>query len=284
MITGVRCAGRGLLGGVAVLGIACVDVDLPAELRPCTPPTCIDGSAPPPDAATTVERTGDTVASDGGARLDGGDWDSGARDAAAPADGPPRDVAPPPPDSPPRPPDTAPPPPDAPPPDLASPPPDMASPPVELIANGGFENTLSPWIETGTGTTYYLNASGGIPRTGAGYIYLGSSGTANGAFYQQFTIPAGATPQLTFWLNVTSSETGTGMDDTLAVEVRNSSGALRGTLVTYSNRDKGPTGEYTMRGPFDLRAFAGEAVRLQFRLTTDASDVTAFRIDDVSVK
>lgn len=67
------------------------------------------------------------------------------------------------------------------------------------------------------------------------------------------------------------------------VEVRNTSGVLLETLGTFSNLDKSSTaGQYTQR-TFSLAAHAGRTVRLQFRVATDASQVTTFRVDSASV-
>ena len=88
---------------------------------------------------------------------------------------------------------------------------------------------------------------------------------------------------MSFWLNVTSSETGTTAYDKLFVEVRSTSGTLLTTLATYSNANKGTAGSYSQKS-FSLAAYKGQTVRLQFRTTTDSSVTTTFRVDDVSVK
>ncbi|MEP7337309.1 MAG: choice-of-anchor J domain-containing protein, partial [Acidobacteriota bacterium] len=100
------------------------------------------------------------------------------------------------------------------------------------------------------------------------------------------TIPAATSPNLNFWLNVTSAESTTTIQfDKLFVEVRSTSGTLLTTLATFSNLNKvTPLNAYTLRGAYNLSSFAGQTVRIQFRATTDNSLVTTFRIDDVSVK
>jgi hypothetical protein len=90
---------------------------------------------------------------------------------------------------------------------------------------------------------------------------------------------------LTFWLNVTSSETTTTTQfDRLFIEVRSTAGALLATLATFSNLNKGTAGAYVQRGPFSLSSFAGQTVRIQFRATNDQSLPSSFRVDDVSVR
>lgn len=152
---------------------------------------------------------------------------------------------------------------------------------TELVVNGGFEGSASPWVLSGA-----IWSTGGNQHSGTGYLIEGGSNNASHAAYQQITIPSGTSPSLNFWLNVTSSETTTTTQfDKLFVEVRNTSGTLLSTLATFSNLNKvTPTNAYTLRGAYSLSSFAGQTVRVQFRATTDSSLVTTFRIDDVSVK
>jgi hypothetical protein len=152
----------------------------------------------------------------------------------------------------------------------------------QLLINGGFESSITPWVLSGQ--AFWTN-TGSFPRTGAGYIFLGNSNNASGAAFQQITIPTGATRNLTFWLNVVSSETTTTTQfDRFFVEVRSTSGTLLGTLATFSNLNKAAAGVYTQRGPFSLATWAGQTVRIQFRATTDFSLITTFRVDDASVQ
>jgi metallopeptidase family M12-like protein len=152
---------------------------------------------------------------------------------------------------------------------------------TELITNGGFEGSASPWVLSGAA----LRSTGTYPHGGTGYSIVVNADNTTGAEYQQITIPSGAARNLTFWLNVTSSETTTTTQfDRLFVEVQSTSGALLSTLATFSNLNKGTAGAYAQRGPYSLSAFAGQTVRIQFRATNNASLPTSFRVDDVSVK
>jgi len=152
---------------------------------------------------------------------------------------------------------------------------------TELVTNGGFEGSSSPWVRSGNA---YWTGTGSYPKSGAGYAYLGNVNNANGAMYQQLSIPSSATGALTFWLNTVSNETSTTtVYDRLYVEVRNTSGTLLATLATYSNLDKTTAGNYVQKS-LSLGAHKGQTIRLQFRATTDSSSTTTFRVDDVSVK
>jgi len=152
----------------------------------------------------------------------------------------------------------------------------------ELLVNGGFEGSASPWVGSGTG--YFYTTSGSYPHGGTGYIYFGVNNSVSGQSYQTVSIPSNATGTLTFWLNVTSSETTTTTQyDKLFAEVRNTSGTLLATLATYSNLNKGTAGVYSQKS-LSLSAYKGQTVRVQFRSTTDSSLATTFRVDDASLK
>lgn len=153
----------------------------------------------------------------------------------------------------------------------------------ELIVNGGFETSASPWVSSGSG--YFYTANGSAPHGGTGYIYFGVNNSVTGLAYQTVTIPTTATGTLTFWLNVTSSETTTTKQyDKLFAEVRNTSGTLLSTLATYSNLNKVASATTYSQKSFSLAAYKGQTVRVQFRSTTDSSITTTFRVDDVSLK
>lgn len=153
---------------------------------------------------------------------------------------------------------------------------------TELLVNGGFETSASPWVGSGSG--YFYTANGSAPRGGTGYIYFGVNNSVSGQSYQQVTIPSTATGTLTFWLNVTSSETTTTTQyDKLFVEVRNTAGTLLSTAATYSNLNKGSAGVYSQKS-LNLSAYKGQTVRIQFRSTMDSSVTTTFRVDDASLK
>ena len=153
--------------------------------------------------------------------------------------------------------------------------------PTQLIVNGGFEGSISPWVMSGSGAFYTSNGS--YPHGGTGYIYFGVNNNVSGQTYQTVTIPTTATGNLTFWFNCSSQEGITTAYDFLYVEVRNTSGALLQTVATYSNKDKTTAGNYSQKS-FSLAAYRGQTIRLQFRCTTDFSLSTTFRIDDVSLR
>lgn len=156
-------------------------------------------------------------------------------------------------------------------------------PGTNLFVNGGFEGSASPWVGSGNG--YFYIANGSYPQGGTGYIYFGTANNRSGQSYQTVAIPTTATGTLSFWLNVTSSETTTTTQyDKLFVEVRNTSGTLLTTLATYSNLNKGTAGVYSQKTLTVPATYKGQTVRIQFRATTDSSLVTTFRVDTASLQ
>jgi len=148
------------------------------------------------------------------------------------------------------------------------------------LTNGGFEGSASPWVLSGA--TW---SQGSYPHTGTGYVILGGANSVSHTVYQQIAVPATGNG-LSFWLNVTTSETTTTTQyDKLFVEVRDTAGNLLSTLGTYSNLNGNgvAAGAYTQRS-FSLAPWAGQTIRLQFRGTTDSSLITTFRVDDVAVQ
>ena len=159
---------------------------------------------------------------------------------------------------------------------------------TELIVNGGFEGSASPWLLSGTAFRADTDlGTGSYPHSGAGYLVLGNEDSSFGAAFQQITIPSTAvSADLTFWINITSNETTTTEPlDQLFVEVRNTTATLLSTVATFSNLDKSTVyGNYSKKGSFNLLSFKGQTVRIQFRAATNDALPTTFRIDDVSIK
>ncbi len=151
----------------------------------------------------------------------------------------------------------------------------------QLITNQGFETGTTPWIVSGQVT----RSTGAYPHSGTAYMIINGVNSSSGTLYQTVTIPSGCSPNLNFWLNITTSEAaGDPIFDRLFIEVRNTSGTLLATLATFSNQNSGTAGVYVLRGSYSLSSFAGQTVRIQFRGTNDITLPTSFRVDDVSVQ
>jgi subtilisin family serine protease len=151
---------------------------------------------------------------------------------------------------------------------------------AERVVNGDFESGITGWGLAGNA----LYSHGGGAHSGLGYGVLATTNSASAYLYQNLTIPSTAAGSLTFWLNVTSNEsTTTAARDKLFVEMRSASGTLLSTIASYSNLDKTAGATYTQRS-LNVAAYRGQTVRVQFRATTDGSQPTTFRVDDVSLR
>jgi Zn-dependent metalloprotease len=155
---------------------------------------------------------------------------------------------------------------------------DPVPPVTTSLQDGDFEDGSSVWVTSGDARVV---ASGNYPHSGSAYVGLGAVNNAAGTAYQSFTVPVSS--ELRFWLNVVSNESG-GIYDKLFVEIVSATGELLKTLATYSNEDSATSGTYVQKGPFDLSAYSGQNIRLQFRVANDASKVTTFRVDDITLE
>lgn len=151
---------------------------------------------------------------------------------------------------------------------------------TNAIVNPGFETGTTPWTISGQVT----RSTGTFPNSGVAYMIVNGVNRSTGTLFQTVTVPTGCT-NLSFWLNITTSEAaGAAVFDRLFIEVRSTTGTLLATLATFSNQNSGTAGVYVLRGPFNLSAFAGQTVRIQFRGTNDITLPTSFRVDDVSLQ
>jgi len=82
------------------------------------------------------------------------------------------------------------------------------------------------------------------------------------------------------WIS-TDETTTTIANDTLTITIRDaSSGTVLGTLATYSNLNS--SAGYIQRS-FDISAYKGKAIRLQFNGVENTSLQTSFLVDDAEV-
>ncbi|WAL75925.1 M4 family metallopeptidase [Kitasatospora sp. YST-16] len=141
------------------------------------------------------------------------------------------------------------------------------------LANGGFEQGATGWTQSANDIT---NSTQQAAHSGSWYAWMMGYGSAASETLSQsnVAVPSTGSPKLTFWLKVTTQETGTTAYDTLKVNVNGR------TLKTYSNANA--SAGYVQKS-VDLSAFAGQTVNLSFAGQEDAALSTIFLIDDVKV-
>jgi hypothetical protein len=150
----------------------------------------------------------------------------------------------------------------------------------QILKNPGFESGNTTW----TASTSVINTSTSEPAHGGTWkAWLDGYGTTHtDTLYQQVAIfSTNTSATLTFWLHIDTAETTTTtVYDTLAVQVRNSSGTLLATLATYSNLNAN-TG-YTQK-TFDLSPYIGQTIRVYLTASEDSQKQTSFVVDDFAL-
>jgi hypothetical protein len=144
----------------------------------------------------------------------------------------------------------------------------------QKLGNPGFETgTPAPW----TATAGVVDGAATQPAlTGAWKAWLNGYGRVHtDTLNQTVTLPAGCTGYtLSFWVHVSTAETGTSARDRLTVQAGST------TLATLSNLNRNSGYE---RRTVSLARFAGRAVNLRFTGVEDGSLQTSFVLDDVTV-
>ncbi|WP_329564277.1 glycosyl hydrolase 2 galactose-binding domain-containing protein [Kitasatospora sp. NBC_01266] len=161
--------------------------------------------------------------------------------------------------------------------------------PVQLLGNPGFENgsKTAPWTQSSTTGSSPINDDTADEPTHSGSwdAWLdGDSKADTDTLAQSVTIPTGCSAALSYWLHVDTTESTSGKaDDTLQVQVLDTSGNVLGTVGSFSNLDA--HSGYTQHTA-DLSAYAGRTVTLRFTGTeTDANGgTTSFVLDDTALQ
>ncbi|HEY6911505.1 MAG TPA: hypothetical protein VI356_19150, partial [Myxococcales bacterium] len=151
----------------------------------------------------------------------------------------------------------------------------------QLLTNPGFESGGTGW--TATASVIDASTNGSAPHSGTVKAWLDGYGTTHtDSLFQNVTIPSTAcSATFSFWLKITTAETTTTTAfDTLTVTVRNTAGTVLSTLATYSNLNHGTS--YVQKS-FDLSAFKGQTIRLEWVGTEDSSLQTSFFVDDTAL-
>jgi hypothetical protein len=142
----------------------------------------------------------------------------------------------------------------------------------DVLENGDFEQVNAGWEWVAWG-----GASDRTPHTGIYSAYLAGYNSSSDAMYQTFEIPSDAeSASLSYWWYVETTEAEHPYDF-VHVELVHDGGTA--SLAVYSDGDVLNT--WTLAGPFDLMAYAGQTVQLFFRSETDGKNYSSFFVDDV---
>ena len=152
----------------------------------------------------------------------------------------------------------------------------------QLIRNGSFEKGYGVGWSNTTGMQIgaILHET---PFDGAKMAkFCGTGSQMSVALYQSVTIPANASSaSLSYALHIETDETTRiSVRDTLAVQIRNSSGTILETLATHSNLNA-ETG-YQIHS-HDLASFKGQTIQVYFFGAEDSGMATGFILDRVNL-
>ncbi len=152
-----------------------------------------------------------------------------------------------------------------------------------LLQNPDFESGSVGWTEQSSGN-YAIITSNSTGHGGSGYAWLGGYDGGTDTLYQNVTIPANTSAAyVQYWYSIRTNETSTTIaSDTMTVAVYSVATGLKlATLASYSNLTTTPG--WVQSAQFDVTAYKGQTIRLQFSATTNATNTTSFFIDDVSL-
>ncbi|MGX4734896.1 M4 family metallopeptidase [Kitasatospora griseola] len=145
--------------------------------------------------------------------------------------------------------------------------------PGNALTNGSFEQGTAGWTQSDNDIT---NSALQAAHGGSWYAWMMGYGTSAVESLSQsnIAVPATGSPKLTFWLKVSTQESGYTAYDTLKVNVNGA------TLATYSNANA--SAGYVQK-TVDLSAYKGQNVKLEFAGAEDAYLATVFLLDDIAI-
>lgn len=154
-----------------------------------------------------------------------------------------------------------------------------------VLLNGGFEAGHSAWVEEGVMIIVRDNEPSlpVAPYAGEWLAWLGGRNNAEDVLNQDFVVPQGASSgRLRYALRVSTTET-IGGQDYFYIRLRKTDGTvLQEALVDNAFS---PKNQWVVRdlNLINLSAYQGQTLRINFKAITDASNITHFYLDEVSL-
>lgn len=153
----------------------------------------------------------------------------------------------------------------------------------QLIANGGFENGQSPWLESTIPSRQLISTT--KAHTGSHSAYFCGVNYCNQQLWQTATIPSSySSLTLSYWYYVTSQKTSPYCLDGFHARIRTTTGYTITVLQNLCNYNK--TSDWVQKAvtlTSTLNAFKGKQVQIYFQGTTNASYPSSFFLDDVNL-
>ncbi len=155
---------------------------------------------------------------------------------------------------------------------------------VGIVSNDGFYNGN---FELDTGWTFSGRAftTTGYPQSGTRYLMLGGAVSQPGTATQQLSVdPLAKTATLSFYVNVTTSETSKYPVDWMNVDIIDAdTGASLGRAASYTNLSATSVGSYSYTGLLNITHLRGRTIQLKFDSGNSSVGPTTFRVDNVQV-
>ena len=142
---------------------------------------------------------------------------------------------------------------------------------TELILNGSFESQKADWIVKGSAFT--ATVPDVCVKTGKNFLVLRATSESAESFSQTINVPAQGTTVLKYWVRIEAWLPASNSFDNLVVSVNSN---VINTMTPANERKI--YNEYS----YDLTAFAGKPVTLEFKGTFSRGESGLFCIDDVS--
>jgi uncharacterized membrane protein len=154
------------------------------------------------------------------------------------------------------------------------------TPPQQLLLNPGFESGAANW--TATAGVIAQNGPQEPAHSGTWDGWMDGYGVPHtDTVMQQVAIPASITTgTLSLWLHIDTANTSGQAQDTLQVQIRNSSGTVLATLASFSNLNAN-TG-YTQHS-YDVSSFKGQTIQVFVTATETGNGQTSFVVDDFAL-
>jgi len=155
---------------------------------------------------------------------------------------------------------------------------------ANVLLNPGFESGAVTWVDSAANgypvITAYLNP---VDVANSWYAWLCGYNNCQDTLSQDVVVPADAQSayvQFKYWVQTAETSSLTAYDQ-MSVTVSGTSGTSADKSWALSNLNA--TSGWVQSLPYDVSAFRGQTIRLQFSATTDGSFATDFLLDDVNL-
>jgi len=155
---------------------------------------------------------------------------------------------------------------------------------ANVLLNPGFEGGARAWVESAANGYPIITADlSPADVANSWYAWLCGYNNCKDTLYQDVAIPADATTatlQLRYWVKSVETSSST-VYDSLVLQVLSTATPSTSKSWTLSNLDASVG--WVQSPLYDVSAFRGQTVRLQFSGTTDGTYATDFFLDDVQL-